>query len=310
MKTCKSVSLHLQTIANLLRVLEEAPFRARAFTKASSTLMAYEEEFDSLCLSQNWAALPGIGSSISQEIQSFLENKDSEKTPLQEELANQIPDGLQEKLDDSTAKTIAQLRPLLPAIKAGLDPMDCFLSSAFLRELQLKPAQTDSLIRLLELKIETLPPEEPLKGPKIRGLFFEGSVPPPETINAFEFLFSDTELQATYPEQMIGQWELPLYRDYLSPVPSWFWAPHRQKTVSGNPRLILLPLDPLWHSRIPEFLNHFPEAKVLMICRDSRNLGAWLYHCQKFEKDQSRILNFFSREAVNRFLHSLAQEAF
>lgn len=90
----KQISEKLSLIAKFLTILNDNPFKIKAFENAARTIQQVEN-FDYLLENRELNKIKGVGKSIEQEIYKLIADEDSS---LYKELINKIPEGLQEIL--------------------------------------------------------------------------------------------------------------------------------------------------------------------------------------------------------------------
>ncbi|MCX7832130.1 MAG: DNA polymerase/3'-5' exonuclease PolX [Actinobacteria bacterium] len=86
--TNEELAKKLETLSELLEITGENPFKAKAYLKAAQSIRAIPEDIRSLVRKGELEALPGIGKSISQQIQKYVEEG---RLPLLEEIQKKIP---------------------------------------------------------------------------------------------------------------------------------------------------------------------------------------------------------------------------
>lgn len=86
--TNEELARKLETLSELLEITGENPFKAKAYLKAAQSIRAIPEDIRSLVRKGELEALPGIGKSISQQIQKYVEEG---RLPLLEEIQKKIP---------------------------------------------------------------------------------------------------------------------------------------------------------------------------------------------------------------------------
>ncbi len=89
MKNVEIVKI-FEEIADFLEILNENPFRIRAYRKAAKTVEALAEPVDTLT-PEELIKLPGIGKDLAGKINEYIETG---RISLHEELKNKIPEGL------------------------------------------------------------------------------------------------------------------------------------------------------------------------------------------------------------------------
>ena len=90
----KQISEKLSLIAKFLTILNDNPFKIKAFENAARTIQQVEN-FGYLLENRELNKIKGVGKSIEQEIYKLIADEDSS---LYKELINKIPEGLQEIL--------------------------------------------------------------------------------------------------------------------------------------------------------------------------------------------------------------------
>lgn len=94
--TNEEIASLLETIAELLEISGENPFRARAYMKAAQSVRLLNNSLYELAKEGRLEEIPGIGKSIARQIESYLF---SGKMPVLEQLSQKIPVQLTELLN-------------------------------------------------------------------------------------------------------------------------------------------------------------------------------------------------------------------
>lgn len=89
----KEVAAQLKEAANLLEVLGEDSFRARAYRSAGRALESYEGDFEALLQTGRLTEVRGIGQSLATEIATLLAH---ERLAILDELYERVPVGVRE----------------------------------------------------------------------------------------------------------------------------------------------------------------------------------------------------------------------
>ncbi len=104
----KTVSSQLKEAANLLELLAEDPFRARAFQSAARQLESFEGDFEQLFVARQLTSIKGIGKGLAEELYSLGENA---LIPALSDLRKRVPEGVRSlfRVSGLGAKKIAAL---------------------------------------------------------------------------------------------------------------------------------------------------------------------------------------------------------
>ncbi len=92
----REISEMLYTIADLLDIKGEIPFKTRAYRVAAQTIENLDEDIETLVREKRLETLPGIGKAIAKKITEYVETG---KLTFFEKLKQEIPEGIIELLD-------------------------------------------------------------------------------------------------------------------------------------------------------------------------------------------------------------------
>jgi len=94
--TNEEIANLLETVAELLEITSESPFKARAYLKAAQSIRLFNGSLYELAKQGRLEEIPGVGKSIASQIESYLFDG---KMPILEQLSQKIPVQLTELLN-------------------------------------------------------------------------------------------------------------------------------------------------------------------------------------------------------------------